>query len=111
MIVLTFISVFLLILTYIAYGGGLVFLASSITTAMFLARKFGLFAKPKYMLTIECLILFLSVVLHVMLKNVSISKIVLLILVRAMFYALVLFDTTQYVYVKEVHRKEDVNDW
>jgi hypothetical protein len=78
---------------------------------MFLARKFGLFAKPRHMLIIECLVLFLSIVLHVMLKNVSISEVVLLILVRAMFYLLVLFDTMQYVYVKEVHRKEDVNDW
>ena len=98
-------SIVVWICSLLEYGFGIAVLSSFVSTVMFCLRKVGIFVNPRLMIIIESLALFLSIVFKIVFGHLSWVSIIGYILLRAIFYGIVLWDTTQYVYVKEVHRK------
>ena len=79
---------------------------SIFTTGSFLLRPFGIHVKVTKIIPVEVLIAFLTFNGSLMLKTFSIKNYALMILIRCIFYAIVLYDDTQYVYITEEEEKE-----
>jgi hypothetical protein len=95
------------LLTFIDYGFGIVSILVTITTGMFCCRKFGYFCKPTTLVVIEGIGIFLSTMLKMLFKSFVLSRFIILILLRLIFFAVVAYDVKTFIYVKEVHRKEN----
>lgn len=76
-----------------------------IPTVMFALRKFDIHIKTGTMISTEILFLFFSVVWKLLFHKFEIVALLLTLLLRAIFYSVVIYDNTVYVYVSEERKK------
>ena len=93
------------ILGFFINGFTLYSLSLIIPTIMFSARKFGIHIKFGNIIAAEILLLFFSLVFRLIFHKLSIVKLLLSILVRAVFLIICIYDDTAYVYVSEERKK------
>lgn len=79
---------------------------SIFTTGSFMLRPFGIHVKIEKIIPVEVLFAFLAFNFSLIFKTFSGKTYILMILVRLIFYAIVWYDDTQYVYVQEEEEKE-----
>lgn len=99
-------SILDVIMMFIVNPFNIVTWASIFTTGSFVLRPFGIHVKVKKIIPVEVLIAFLAFNGSLILKTFSIKTYLLMILVRLVFYVIVWYDDTQYVYVQEEEEKE-----
>jgi hypothetical protein len=76
-----------------------------VPTLMFSARKIGIHVKFGNIVATEVLMLFFSLVWRCLFHKVHIIKLLLSILVRAVFLIICIYDDTVFVYVNEERKK------
>ena len=98
--------VILWILAAISQGLSIETLGALISTSLFCSRKIGHFCKLNTLVAIECISMFLTIAWGMLFKSIQWSRILFCIVIRLIFLAVCYYDTKEWVYVKEVHRKE-----
>lgn len=99
--------IILWILTVACQGISMISIGTLISTVLFCSRKVGHFCKLNTLIVIECVSLFLGIVWQILFKDINWFKVILCIALRLIFLAVCYYDTKEWIYVKEVHRKED----
>lgn len=95
----------LLLITWIQQGFNLVSIMCTFTTLLFCSRKVGHFCKFNTLVVTECLTIFLVTVIQMLFKKFVLIKLVILLIIRLIFFGICLYDMTMFVYVKEKRRK------
>ena len=72
-----------------------------IPTVMFALRKFDIHVKLANIVTCEIMFLFFSIAWRLLFHKMVILRLILTLLVRAIFILIVVYDNTAYVYVNE----------
>lgn len=103
---LMIVSVLDVILMFIINPHNLFTWVSIISTSTFLLRRVGVRVKHTKIIGAEFLLLFLCINVSLLFKTFSIVTYLLMILVRCIFYLVVWYDDTQYVYITEEIEKE-----
>lgn len=80
--------------------------ATIFTTGSFVLRPFGIYVKATKLMAVEGLILFMVFNGSLVFKTFSIVTYIIMIGIRLIFYGIVRYDDTQYVYVTEEEEKE-----
>ena len=76
-----------------------------IPTMMFAVRKVGIHLKFSNIIATEILFLFFSIMWRLIFGKFAIVQLLLSILVRIVFFIIVIYDDTVYVYVSEERKK------
>lgn len=79
-----------------------------VPTTMFSVRKYGVHISMGNIFVTEFLFLFFSIMMKLMFHNFILSKLILTLLVRAIFVIIVLYDDMTFVYVTEERKR--IND-
>lgn len=95
------------VLTVICQGLSITTIGTLISTVLFCSRKVGHFCKLNTLIAIECISLFLGMVWQLLFKDMDWFRMIVCIILRLIFLAICYYDTKEWIYVKEVHRKED----
>lgn len=76
-----------------------------VPTVMFALRKFDIHIRMSNIITCEVLFLFFSIMWRLLFHKFSLLKLILTLVVRAIFILIVVYDDTVYVYVSEERKK------
>lgn len=106
MILLIVLSVLDVVAMFFVNHVNIITWVSILTTGSFVLRPFGIHIKVQKIIPVEVLIAFLAFNGSMMLKTLSISNYLLMILIRCVFYLIVWYDDTQYVYIQKEEVKE-----
>lgn len=79
---------------------------SLISNISFILRPFSIHVKLSKIIPVEVLLAFLAFNGSLILRTFSIKTYLLMILVRLVFYAVVWYDDTQFVYIQEEEERE-----
>lgn len=79
---------------------------SIFTTGSFILRPFGIHVKLQKIIPVEALVAFLAFNGSMLFKTFSLKTYIIMIIIRCVFYAIVYYDDTQYVYIQEEEEKE-----
>jgi len=96
----------LLLITYFIQGFNMVSVVSTITAIIFCSRKVGHFCKLSTLVIWECLGIFFALMVKLAFSKVTVIWLGVTILVRLAFILLSYHEIKEYVYVKEIHRKD-----
>lgn len=99
------VSLLTLVVTLVVQGFNLWTVAAVVTTLMFMGRKIGYFCKLKHLLVIEVIALVVTVGFQIVLQRFRLAKFILILLIRAVFMLVALYDTKMYVYYTEKRRR------
>lgn len=103
-------SAVLLILTWWKSGFNILSILATISTLLFCSRKVGHFCQFKTLAGLEGTGAFLQVMMWLVFKRFHLVKFLLIVAFRLIFLAIALYDIKMFVYVKEVHRKDNSDD-
>lgn len=79
---------------------------SIFTTGSFILRPFGIHVKVDKIIPVEILVAFLAFNGSLVFKTFSIKTYLLMIVTRCVFYLIVRYDDTEFVYIQEEEEKE-----
>lgn len=99
--VLLIASLALMVLTFFVAAMKIHALLLVIPIVMFCIRRYGILVKMNNILTAEGVIDFIFIVLSAILSKIVIVKLLLFILVRAIFIGIVIYDSKVYTYIEE----------
>lgn len=88
-------------------GMNIAAITSIISTALFCSRKIGHFCKLNNLLIIEGIGIFLTVAVWLLFKGFMWKRFLALTLLRVIFLGICYYDIKNFVYVKEIHRKDN----
>lgn len=77
-----------------------------IPTVMFAVRKFGIHVKMSNIIALEVVLLFFKVVFALIFHKFILWRFLVGLLLRGIFFGLVIYDDTVYVYVNEEKKKQ-----
>lgn len=106
MVILIILSILDLIAMFVVNPVNVITWVSIFTTGSFILRPFGIHVKVTKIIPVEVLIAFLAFNGSLIFRTFSIKTYLLMVLVRIIFYAIVWYDDTQYVYIQEEEEKE-----
>lgn len=100
-------SCIVLILTWITQGFSVLSICATVSTALFCGRKIGHFCRKTTLYVLEGIGLILTFTFRILFKSYSWKIALVALLLRAIFLGICLYDMTNFIYVKEIHRRED----
>jgi hypothetical protein len=104
--VLVFLSIISWIILFKINPYNIITWVALFTTGSFVLRPFGIHTKVTKIIPVEGLFAFLAFNGSLIFKTFDIVTYLLMIGIRLVFYAIVWYDDTQYVYVQEEEEKE-----
>lgn len=106
MVVLIILSIIDLILMFVVNPVNLITWVAVFTTGSFVLRPFGIHVKVSKIIPVEVLLAFLAFNVSLIFKTFSLPTYLMMAGLRALFYLIVWYDDTQYVYIQEEEEKE-----
>lgn len=95
-----------LVLTWKVLGLSIWCIFATITTGMFCARKIGYAYKMQYLITLEGLGGFLTIMLRLILGSFSLKTVILTVILRLILLGTAYYDNVTYIYITKEERKE-----
>lgn len=99
-------SVILLIGTYALNGLSLVSILSTVTTILFCGRKIGYYTTLEKIVPIECIGIFLTYILRIMMHKFVMWKFLITLGLRFTLIMILWYDITYFVYIKEERKHQ-----
>ena len=106
MIVLQILTVLNIIAMFIVNPSNMLSWVSIFTNMSFVLRPFGIHVPVKKIISVEALLGFIIFNGSLVFRSFDIKKYLIMIFIRCIFYLIVYYDDTQFVYVQEEEEKE-----
>lgn len=98
-------SILLYLGTWHVQGFNLATLFEGLSTALFLGRKFGYLAKIEHILACEIVPQLIMVAWHLIFKKFSLAELLIVLLIRTIFFGLYMYDTYYLVYTDKIETR------